>query len=221
MADFCIITKNIQPSEEGTLTVDGLVYYSPNARALRWGTQVDWNVNAITLESAILDAANNSLGEAGISVSPGNSRIIFGETDVWKNYPPVRFVQANLPAGGSSIIAASNTYSNLVSIPLEPGSWDVDGSLELITGPTTVSFRIRGGISLTSANPDNTSRGGFMIFHPASLAANRIQIFPVSTRRIVLNAPVSVRLVGSFTYTTLGSASWGINSYIRATRIRS
>lgn len=124
------------------------------------------------------------------------------------------------PTGGVTAPVTTDVYTNVCSMIVEAGDWDMEGSLELSVGATTAATRLTGGVSLTTNAIDLANAGGFMAYQTAAFVVSQKYIFPTGRRRISLSAATRVNLVGALTFTTLGGAAWGANSFLSARRTR-
>lgn len=111
-------------------------------------------------------------------------------------------------------VASTGTFTNLASIPLTVGDWDVEG----IAAINLAGFTLTGMsalISTSSAAADSTHNGGVSQLVPGA-GLNSIS---TGSRRISLSANATLYLVGSVSYSG-GSGSWSTDSIIRARRVR-
>lgn len=122
------------------------------------------------------------------------------------------FLSAN--PGSAVTPGSSNTFTNVASLSIGSGDWIVEGNLNYSPNGTTATL-LAGGISTTSGNLDSTSSGGVFQQVP-----NGAMYMPTGARRIKLASPATVYLVGYLTYSVLGSAKYGTDSIITATRPR-
>lgn len=127
------------------------------------------------------------------------------------------FISSN--PGSSVGFGSSGTYTNITSISLTAGDWDVEGMLGYSAGSTTVATKIIGAISTTSGGVDSTNNGGIAILS-ASFTANVPQYMALSRRRISISSTTTVYLVGNLSYSTGGGAVCSTDSFICARRVR-
>jgi len=130
------------------------------------------------------------------------------------------FLSVNNPTGGVTAPVTTDVYTNLASMIVAAGDWDIEGSIELSVGATTAATRLTGGVSLTSNAIDISTAGGFIAYQTAGFVVSQKYIFSTGRRRISLSAATTVNLVGALTFTTLGGATWGANSFMSARRSR-
>lgn len=122
--------------------------------------------------------------------------------------------------GGAVTPAASGSAKTITSISLAPGDYDVSGTVFLNPSGMSGFGQIRIGISLTDNGEDGSfnNTGGIHVNSNPSAAGS--WYLPTGTRRITLSATTTVYLVGTLTYSGLGSATFGTQSFIRARRVR-
>lgn len=105
----------------------------------------------------------------------------------------------------------ANTQTNLTSISLTAGDWDVSGSYTTAPAAGTTTNYSQGGISTTSAAlPANNTFGGARI-------ATTSSGYPVPTTRISISATTTVYLVGLVQFAT---STMNMTGYISARRVR-
>lgn len=121
------------------------------------------------------------------------------------------FVQSNIGTGSAISISAS-TSTNITSISLTAGDWDVQGSVILI--PTGIATIYQGGINNTTATlPDGSLK---TVLQPPSATGNSWG-FTVPTQRFSLSGTTTIYLVGFIAFST-GTATAAGN--IQARRMR-
>lgn len=116
----------------------------------------------------------------------------------------------------------SGYFSDVTSITLTPGSWDVSGALfTLLWGatPTTNSF-LAACISTSSGSPDEFSGKACVSVDAHETGNNIARISPTPLRRIDVSVNTTIYLVARYDYTSLGSTTYTQQSYLRATRVR-
>lgn len=118
---------------------------------------------------------------------------------------------------GSAVSITSGTQTNITSISLTAGDWDVTGVVYHLPAGSTSYTRYTGGVSATSATLD-TNPGRFAdTTTPAVVTGGATLNAVIPNTRYSLNSTTTIFLValGSFTVST--SSAYGI---IRARRIR-
>lgn len=163
----------------------------------------------MSLKSLALTAARAVLGTtANDSASAG----FLGE-----------FVTATV-ATGSAVALVTGVTSNVTSISLTAGDWDVSGTVDLNFAATTSYTQLTAGISLTSATLAGQAGGGGLGTDPNSAFATPAQVptalpfsIEIAPVRISLSATTTVFLVANATFTVSTLAAFGT---IRARRVR-
>lgn len=109
---------------------------------------------------------------------------------------------SSVVSSGSAVSIATNTSTNLTSISLTAGDWDVWGNLTFLPANTTVVFNISSWLSSTSATlPDasliETDAYGGLVFGVGGNAGSA-----TPSRRFSLSGTTTVYLTGFSTFTT-------------------
>lgn len=120
--------------------------------------------------------------------------------------------------GASVTPAASGSRVDVTSISLTAGDWDVEGWVQVIPGTISGWTRLSGNVSLTSAGADDATKGGFA--QMASPAVSATTHMPLGVRRISIASTTTVYLTARIDYSSLGTAVYGTDSYLRARRVR-
>lgn len=97
----------------------------------------------------------------------------------------------------SAISISTGTPTNVTSISLTAGDWDVWGNILLI--PTGASNNVLGGISTTSATMPNTS---LIYIRQNTNTSAAAQGFPVPYQRVSLSGTTTVYLVAQISFST-------------------
>ena len=108
------------------------------------------------------------------------------------------------------------TYSNITTISLTAGDWDVSGIVAITTGATTTTSYINYGVSTTSAATGSLGQMG-SITTPATIAATVDFVTPVPTTRLSLASTTTIYLVTRAGFAVSTAAAYGV---IRARRVR-
>jgi hypothetical protein len=126
------------------------------------------------------------------------------------------FISSNVAAPGSAITTATNT--DITSISLTPGDWDVWGSVAFAPDATTSITNWRGWISTTSATiPSAPGEGAYENrTFPANIPA-ATEIFGVGQIRISVAVTTTVYLSVRTAFTISTMNAYG---YIAARRAR-
>ena len=112
----------------------------------------------------------------------------------------------------------TNTYTNIVTLSLTAGDWDISGVVgyQATSGTPVVTF-IQAGLNTTSATIG--SLGSYMQLSPITNAFATIAdgIYPLPTFRFTLSSTTTVYLVSRAIFTSTALGSFG---FIRARRVR-
>jgi len=126
------------------------------------------------------------------------------------------YVQSVL-ATGSSVTLATGVTSNVTSISLTAGDWDVTGAVDFTFGATTSYTNLIGSVSSTSATIGGQD-SKFDFETPAAVpTAGADATFPLPVVRFSLSGTTTVFLVAQGTFTVSTLKAYGT---IRARRIR-
>lgn len=119
---------------------------------------------------------------------------------------------ANQPQG------ASDSYVAVATMTLSAGEWEINGWCAMITGATTASNARSCAISKLNYAVDAATAN--LTFSGVAPVSQYLRI-PTGTRHLSLTSSTNIYLVGSYTYTVLGSAyHYTVLSYMSARRIR-
>ncbi|HDR9236390.1 hypothetical protein [Burkholderia vietnamiensis] len=115
----------------------------------------------------------------------------------------------------SAVSLTTGTATNVTSIPLTAGDWDVTGQIAFLNGVSTVRQYLMGGISTTTgALPGNEQR--FSVNTPSSTMFVD-DTYVVPTQRVSISGATTVYLVTQAGFNTSTCKAYGV---IRARRIR-
>jgi hypothetical protein len=103
----------------------------------------------------------------------------------------------------AAVTLATGTPSDVTSIPLPAGLWDLWATIDSAVGGTTDITQILGWISLTSATvPTIPNSGAFVgLNYPAASHIGFNDHFPVGRMSLLLAAPATVYLSARATFT--------------------
>ena len=144
----------------------------------------------------------------------GNLTLWNGTVTVKNHSGPMgEYVTASAASPGTGISSGSAT--NIVSISLTAGDWDVSGDVAFNPdGNGSISY-LACGISQSSATLPTSSSGALTQFAPNSAAGNT-QVLPTPSVRVSVSSPGTIYLVAQSGFTSAMNG-WG---FIRARRIQ-
>jgi hypothetical protein len=124
-------------------------------------------------------------------------------------------------ASGSAVALSAGAFTNVISISLTAGDWDVDGVLNFLFGTTTSVTRIVASISLSSGTQDGSAGRTAAIAMPAFVPGS-ITVLPeftlsVPPLRFSLAATTTIFFVADGVFTVSTMSAFGI---LRARRVR-
>ena len=154
---------------------------------------------------------------ASSTITPSQTAGIVGTTtNNNANAGSVGEYVSNFIGSGTPVSLSTGATSNITSISLTAGDWDVTGVVDLFTGTSTSVTIVEGGISTTSA-----TLGGqdtfFKIQSPAQVTSSATSAYPVPVVRLSLSGTTTVYLVANGTFTVSTLVGYGT---IRARRVR-
>jgi hypothetical protein len=112
---------------------------------------------------------------------------------------------------------STGTFSNVASISLIAGTWDVSGLVDLTTSGTTAT-QVKAAISTSSAALDSSNNGGIATMQ--SIPATGELYLGVGSRRLVLAVTTTIYLVAAVTYSVAGTMSHTVDSIITARQVK-
>lgn len=129
------------------------------------------------------------------------------------------YIPSDVPVG-TAVTLVSGTSSNITSISLSPGDWDVWGSIALNSpASNAVPTLTRGWISTTSATQPTALENNGALFSQllSGVTLTADVIYPVGSMRLSLATTTTVYLTARVIWTTGGIGAYG---YIAARRRR-
>lgn len=120
-------------------------------------------------------------------------------------------------ANASGVSLSTGVVSNITSLSLTAGDWDVTGQVAWLAAATTVLTQVAVGINTTSATLPTTVSGFGTSILTGSLGTNTIPAQSVMPTRINVSTTTTVYLVASANFTT---STCTANGFIRARRVR-
>lgn len=119
------------------------------------------------------------------------------------------YAEASL-ANGSAISLTTNTDTNVISVSLTSGDWDVYGVIGFSPGGATVTTVTVGGINTTtSALPGVDSGQQSGVSYGAGITGGGSNYLTTPMTRIKINSTTTVYLVSRATFTTSTMNVWG------------
>lgn len=118
---------------------------------------------------------------------------------------------------GSAIALSSGSITDILSIDLSPGDWDVWANVATAPDVTTTTTAIRAWTSSVSATDPNPPNEGGYLFLQAALGTGAQQVVPVATRRFSVNAATRVYLTAAVSFGVSTLSAYG---FIGARRAR-
>lgn len=120
--------------------------------------------------------------------------------------------------GGAAVAVTTATASDITSISLTAGDWNVWGQVQTLPAGGTTTTQIIGWTSATSATlPTPPNKGSFNQLAGISLAAGNGAGIPIGIQRLSLSGTTTVYLSCSVTFAV---STMGVYGYIGARRVR-
>lgn len=119
---------------------------------------------------------------------------------------------------GSAFSISSDTLTNVTSIAVTAGDWDISGVIHYIPGATTSILTVQSSIASTSSTFDTTPERQYKFWQAAAVPGNNTQLSaPIIPSRFSFSASTTVFLVGQTVFTVSTMTVFGM---IRARRVR-
>lgn len=120
-------------------------------------------------------------------------------------------------AVGSAVSLTTGVVTNITSISLTAGDWDVSGVIIMDSGATTNVTRVSAGTSSTSATADIT-KGYYSHIHSGYVpGGGQFRAMPLNTSRFSLSGTTTIYLVALANFTVSTCTAYGT---ISARRVR-
>lgn len=126
------------------------------------------------------------------------------------------YIFSSIP-NGSVVNIPNNTATDITSISLTAGDWDVWGNITGFSATGTVMSSQQGWISATSATRPAAPNGGAFIFDSSATPASNNNFLPVGMMRISIATNTTVYLTTQVAFTVSTYTSGG---FIGARRVR-
>jgi hypothetical protein len=195
------------PSGGGNVT-------GPGSATANAATRYSGTTGSLVKDSALVIAdttgALSRSGNGGIPIQGTNTNNSAAAGDVGE------LISSTIASPGSSL--SNVTPTNVSSISLTAGDWDVDAVVAFTGGSTTTVGTIQGSISTTSATIDNTpGRTVSFFYNNATVYLNTPAFLPIPPTQFSLSATTNVYLVA---LSGFGTSTTTVYGTIRARRIR-
>ena len=120
---------------------------------------------------------------------------------------------------GSAVSLTTATASNITSISLTAGDWDVWGSIWTAPSAGTITTKIQGGIGLTTGALPSTPASGasYNVLTGFTSAATEVVVLSVPDTRVSLASTTTIYLVASVAFSVSTLKGYG-NIYARRRR---
>lgn len=219
---FSLIGSTVVSLTAGQRVFIGLVGIGNNSAStltMDGGTETSWfTVSRLTDEYGrpVVGFGTVTQDNAGLVKKAGQLLGTNTNDDAAAGYVG-EYKQANSAgAGVGSSSTAPNT--NIASISLGPGDWDVWGSAVLTLGSITSPNTLTLGVSKSSGSMDAFNVGGF--FRISNIGTTTSPFFGTNPRRISLGTTTTIYLVAGISHGGAGTAAWATESGIYARRVR-
>lgn len=173
------------------------------------GGVINFNNGDVTITHASnkLTIAGGNLVAEGTSTNDDAASTVIGEIIVSE------------VLAGSAVSLISGTPSNVTSISLTAGDWDVDGNVAFNANAATTSTAYHSTIHTTSATlPTQPNKGAYnLIYSAGGFTAGSLCTLPTGTIRYSLSSTTTVYLIAQSSFAVNSMAAYG---YIRARRVR-
>lgn len=113
-------------------------------------------------------------------------------------------------ASGSAVSLTSATPTNIATLSLVAGDWDVWGNIGFTANAATTATVFEGGISTTSNTlPVSPGDGGYSQFGISMAAAGTPPVIPIGMTRINITVTTNVYLVAQSTFAVNTMSAYG------------
>lgn len=118
---------------------------------------------------------------------------------------------------GSAVPLSSTVPTDITSISLTPGDWDVWGTIQNFPGAGSLLVDILGWIHTVSGTIPTAPNGGAYVLQAYAFPANAVMALPVGQKRLSLAVTTNVFLSMRTTQSAAGQSGYG---FIGARRVR-
>lgn len=148
-------------------------------------------------------------------INPAYSYSVQGTTGLTLSSSGAVFLDSTV-ASGSAVSLTNATPANITSLSLQPGTWDISGSLLLNVDGSTVTSSIQGGFNTTSATLPTAPNAGGYAFIPGITTAGVAPSLILGPQRMVLTQTTTVYLVVQAAFSVSTAGGFG---YLRAQKV--
>lgn len=125
------------------------------------------------------------------------------------------YVSSNV-LSGAAVSITTGTWTNVTTITLTAGDWEIFGNVSFLPAGTTVSTSVAATVSTASATPQTQGGMGYAQ-HPVSNAAGQLSTLPTGPSRWSLAATTTVYLIAFAAFSVSTQQVYG---YLGARRVR-
>jgi hypothetical protein len=118
---------------------------------------------------------------------------------------------------GSAVSMTTATDTNITSMSLTAGDWDVSGTVATSVAAGTTTTIVQGWVTTTSATLPTSPAEGGLNKYASSIPAGQNVVLPTGTRRFSLSGTTTIYLGARATFATDVLSGYG---YLRARRVR-
>lgn len=165
----------------------------------------------------VLTAATTLNRLTVLSSSNANALVNFASAAlyVFNTYAATQFVSVNIPVG-SAIALSTAASTNVTSLALAAGDWEVSGSVAFTANSLTTATVFQGGISGVANTLPTAPGAGALTVIGLSLSAGGVDpVLPVGGTRIVAAVATTAYLVAQSTFAVNAMSAYG---YLQAWR---
>lgn len=186
----------------------------------------------ISDQKQISDAQEAARKAAWTGTATGTNNMVFSDNPVISN-PTLIGVKSNNEAvtgsvgefisstvlQASAVSLTSDNSSDITSITLTPGDWNVWASINLVIGGITTVSKVSGWVHTVSASPPTAPNGGSYVHMANSSLSSSNQPFYVfvGQRRYLVSSDTTIYLTTNCTFALSTVAAFG---FIGARRVR-
>ncbi len=169
------------------------------------------SVGPVTLSLPQSIATTSDVTFGSVTFSPTTKGIVGTTTNNNAAASYVGEFISSVVLAGAAVAITTSTSTDITTIALTAGDWDVWGTLWTNPAAGTITTSVAVGVATTSATLPPTSAIGQATQHirGISTAATEICILNSGTTRMSLAAPTTIYLVGFISFTTSTMSAFG------------